>query len=295
MDETSTVTPSGGYDCIWIFVDKLTKMAHFIPAKKEGMTSEKLAHIFFDNIYRLHGLPHKIISDRDPRINNEFWQQLLKKAGARANMSTAGRPETDGQSEVNVRGCIDALRAFVNSNRDDWIKYLSAVEFAYNDTVHNSTGYTPFEMNYGKHPRSLTTLLFESITKEDNIQNVEAIDLWGRLIKITEQARENLQKTNDRMMKNDTGTRKETFERGDRVLLDKRAAGKGFSKEKLAPLYVGPFTILRKQGEHAYLLSLPPSMDIDPIINIRNLKRYRLNDDRKNIHPSHRLRRSIRF
>ena len=279
MDETSTVTPSGGYDCIWIFVDKLTKMAHFIPAKKEGLTSEKLAHLFFDNIYRLHGLPHKIISDRDPRINNEFWQQLLKKAGARANMSTAGRPETDGQSEVNVRGCIDALRAFVNSNRDDWIKYLSAVEFAYNDTVHNSTGYTPFEMNYGKHPRSLTTLLFESITKEDNIQNVEAIDLWGRLIKITEQARENLQKTNDRMMKNDTGTRKETFERGDRVLLDKRAAGKGFSKEKLAPLYVGPFTILRKQGEHAYLLSLPPSMDIDPIINIRNLKRYRLDDE----------------
>ena len=59
---------------------------------------------------------------------------------------------------------------------------------------------------------------------------------------------------------------------------DKRAAGKGFSKEKLAPLYVGPFTILRKQGEHAYLLSLPPSMDIDPIINIRNLKRYRLDE-----------------
>ena len=276
MDETSTVTPSGGYDCIWIFVDKLTKMAHFVAAKKEGLTSEKLAHLFFDNVYRLHGLPHKIISDRDPRINNEFWQQLLKKAGARANMSTAGRPETDGQSEVNVRGCIDALRAFVNSNRDDWIKFLSAVEFAYNDTVHNSTGYTPFEMNYGKHPRSLTTLLFESITKEDNIQNKEAIDLWGKLIQITEQARENLQKANDKMMKNNTGTRKETFERGDKVLLDKRAAGKGFSKEKLAPLYVGPFTILRKHGEHAYLLSLPPSMDIDPVINIRNLKRYRM-------------------
>ena len=131
-------------------------------------------------------------------------------------MSTTRRPETDGQSEVNVRGCIDALRAFVNINKDDRIKYLSAVEFAYNDTVHNITGYTPFEMNYGKHPRSLTTLLFESITKEDNIQNKEAIDLWGKLIKITEQARENLQKTNDKMMKNDTGTRKETFDEGIR-------------------------------------------------------------------------------
>ena len=281
MDETSTVTPSQGYDCIWVFICKLTKMAHFVPATKEGLTSKILAKLFFDHIYKLHGLPNKIISDRDPRINCEFWQQLLKRAGMRANMSTAGRPETDGQSEVTVRACIDLLRSFVNSNQDNWIEFLSAVEYAYNDTVNSSTGYTPFEMNYGKHPKGISTILFESIIKEDNIINQDAIDLWDRLIKINKQARENLQKVNNQMSSTNGRRRSEVFQKGDLVLLHKDAAGRNYSKEKLANLYVGPFTVLRQYGDHAYLLSLPPGMEIDPVVNIRNLKRYPFNEDEK--------------
>lgn len=274
MDETSTITPSNGYDCIWIFVDKMTKMAHFVPAKKEGLTSEKLAQLFFDHIYKLHGLPTKIISDRDTRINCEFWKELIKKAGIRANMSTAGRAQTDGQSEVTVRACIDMLRAFVNSNHDDWHDYLAAVEFAYNDTVHSSTGYTPFEMNNGKHPRGINSLLFDSITKEDQIQNNTSTDLWTKIIHITHQAKINLEHANAKMIANNGGRRSETFERGDLVLLHKGAAGSNVPQEKLAKLYVGPFAVLRRYGEHAYLISLPPAMNIDPVINIRNLKRF---------------------
>lgn len=89
----------------------------------------------------------------------------LQLLAHRRHMSTAGRAQTDGQSEVTVRACIDMLRSFVNSNRDDWYDSLSAVEFAYNDTVHSSTGYTPFEMNYGKHPRGINKLLFDNVTQ----------------------------------------------------------------------------------------------------------------------------------
>ena len=135
MDEAS-FPPCKGYDAIWVFVCRTTKMAHFVPVKKEGLNARKLADIFFENVYRLHGLPEKIISDRDPRINSEFWQRLLKRAGIKANMSTANRAQTDGQSEVTIRTCEDLLRAFVNSNQDDWMDYLAALEFAYNDTVH---------------------------------------------------------------------------------------------------------------------------------------------------------------
>ena len=67
-------------------------MAHFVPVKKEGLDARKLADFFFENVYRLHGLPEKIISDRDPMINSEFWQRLLKRAGIKANMSTASIP-----------------------------------------------------------------------------------------------------------------------------------------------------------------------------------------------------------
>ena len=274
MDETSTVTKSNGFDCIWVFVDRLTKMAHFIPAVKEGLTSVKLANLFFEHIYKLHGLPYKIISDRDPRMNNEFWQQVLKRAGIKSNMSTAGRAQTDGQSEVTVRACIDMLRSFVNSNRDDWHDYVAAVEFAYNDTVHSSTGYTPFEMNYGKHPRGINKILFDSIAKDRINDNTSAVDLWKKLINITTKARENMEKVNSKMIQNNPGKRKETFTRGDQVLIHKDYAGNNVSQEKLANLYVGPFTVLRQCGEHAYLLSLPPAMDIDPVLNIRALKRF---------------------
>ena len=86
----------------------------------------------------------------------------MNRVGVALNMSTASRAETDGQSEVTVRACIDMLRAYVNSNRNDWANYIAAVEFAYNDMVHSSTGYTPFEMNYGKHPRGSPTIIIRN-------------------------------------------------------------------------------------------------------------------------------------
>ena len=113
-DEVSGFVKSGEYDCIWVFVCKLTKMCHFVPAWKEGMTSEKLADLFFDHVFRLHGLPSKIISDRDPRFDNAFWKRLFQRLGVSLNMSTPGHPQTDGQSEVTIRALCDLLRAFVN-------------------------------------------------------------------------------------------------------------------------------------------------------------------------------------
>ena len=74
MDETSGFPASEGYDAIWIFVDKLSKMAHFVPVVKEGLTSQKLATLFFQHVFRLHGMPRTIVSDRDIRIDNTFWQ-----------------------------------------------------------------------------------------------------------------------------------------------------------------------------------------------------------------------------
>ena len=284
MDETS-VSPSGGFDCIWIFVDTLTKMAHFVPAKKEGLTSLELANLFFKHVYRLHGLPMKIISDRDPRINNDFWKQLFKKAGTQLNISTAERPQTDGQSEVTVRTCIDLLRAFTNSNQDDWIEFIDAVEFAYNNSVSAATGFTPFEMNFGKHPHSLNDLWFDRALRSDSPNALTAHNIWRKTLEIMEAAKKNLRKAQIAMSKADSSRpRTETFERGDKVLIHKSAAGMSIAKNKLARNFVGPFTVLRPVGASAFLLALPPGMQIHPVINIRKLKRYdadTVEDDRE--------------
>ena len=153
------------------------------------------------------------------------------------------------------------------------------MEFAYNDMVHSSTGYTPFEMNYGKHPRGVQQLLFETAYHGGSAESETAYDMWSKLHEIMQKARANMQKAMERLLERDTGSRKEEFERGDQVLVHKRRMGESVPQEKLADLYVGPYMVLRKVGGSAYLLALPPGIQIDPVINIRDLKRYPLTKD----------------
>jgi hypothetical protein len=86
------------HDVILVVVDKLTKVAHFIPSSlKDG--SPVLARKFVQEIFQLHGIPETIISDRDTRMTSQFWTTLNSSLGTRLNFSTAYHPKTDGQTE----------------------------------------------------------------------------------------------------------------------------------------------------------------------------------------------------
>ncbi|GJZ95843.1 putative reverse transcriptase domain-containing protein [Tanacetum coccineum] len=103
---------SGGYDAIWVIVDRLTKSAHFLPIREDFKT-EKLARIYINEIVARHGVPVSIISDHDGRFASHLWQALQKALGTKLNMSTAYHPETDGQSERTIQTLEDMLRACV--------------------------------------------------------------------------------------------------------------------------------------------------------------------------------------
>ena len=272
-DEVSGFPISGDYDAIWVFVCKLTKMCHFVPARKEGMTSEALADLFFDHVFRYHGLPTRIISDRDPRFDNAFWRRLHQRLGVSLNMSTPGHPQTDGQSEVTIRALCDMLQAFVNSNRDDWLQYLSILEFAYNDSVHTATGFTPFELNYGYHPRGVQHLLYESAASG----NAEDSTRVRRLSRLIHWARISIKKAITKMVEVKTvrpRKRKEEFIPGDRVLLRRDRAGETFPQDKLSPLWVGPFTVIKRISRVSYVIAVPPRFQAGPEFHIDYLKRY---------------------
>lgn len=84
FDVVGHTTPSNGYDCIWIFVDKLmSKMAHFVPIRKKGFTARDLAKIFFDNIFNLHGLPKSLVHDRDKLMTAVFFSSIHVSRGRR--------------------------------------------------------------------------------------------------------------------------------------------------------------------------------------------------------------------
>ena len=102
----------GKFDAIWVIVDRLTKSAHFVPVQTT-YNSEKLAKIYIQEIVRLHGVPISIIFYRGTQFTSHFWRSMKKELRTRVDLSTAIRPQTDGQSERTIQVLEDMLRACV--------------------------------------------------------------------------------------------------------------------------------------------------------------------------------------
>ena len=98
MDFIVGLPKSEGYTKIWVIVDRFSKMAHFIPLKTEEPIKE-LALTFVKEIWRLHGLPESIVSDRDTRFTSKFWTSLMQLLQVKLNVETALHPESDGKTE----------------------------------------------------------------------------------------------------------------------------------------------------------------------------------------------------
>ncbi|KAF1334277.1 reverse transcriptase, partial [Globisporangium splendens] len=136
---------------ILAIVDRFGKMIH-LNAVPAIVTAKQTAQIFLDSVFRLHGMPTEIVSDRDPRFTAAFWQELFRLLGTQLKMSTADHPQTDGQTERVTRTLEDILRSYAHSFTH-WNECLPLAEFAINNSVHVSTGHTPFYVNAPRHPR----------------------------------------------------------------------------------------------------------------------------------------------
>ncbi|GJY80338.1 putative reverse transcriptase domain-containing protein [Tanacetum coccineum] len=147
-----TRTPSG-YDTIWVIVDRQTKSAHFLPIKKTD-SIEKLTRLYLKEIVCRHGVPVSIILDQDSHFTSNFWRSLQKVLGTNLDMSTAYRPQTDGQSKRTIQTLEDMLRACVINLRSSWDRHLPLVEFSYNNSYHASIKAAPYEALYGRKCRS---------------------------------------------------------------------------------------------------------------------------------------------
>ncbi|KAF1314408.1 reverse transcriptase, partial [Globisporangium splendens] len=140
-----------GRNGILVLVDRFSKMVHLAPVS-DKISAEKTAKVFVDVVFRLHGLPVEIVSDRDTRFTSKFWRALFGLLDTKLSMSTAAHPETDGQTERVNRVLEDVLRSYATSFKE-WSEFLPLVEFALNNSTHVSTGHSPFYVNYGIHPR----------------------------------------------------------------------------------------------------------------------------------------------
>jgi len=141
-----------GKDAILVVCDRLSKMMHFV-ATMEGTTAEGLARLFRDNVWRLHGLPESVVSDRGPQFAAEFTKELKRMLGIQMKLSTAFHPQTNEQTEHMNQELEQYLRFFVDHRQKDWPEWLALAEFAVNNKIHSTTKVSLFMENYGREVR----------------------------------------------------------------------------------------------------------------------------------------------
>lgn len=260
-------TASGNTQIV-VFVDRLTKMTH-LAAMPTNATALDVAICFRHNVFRLHGLPRDIVSDRDAKFTSNLWTEIFKLLGPMSNMSTAYHPQSDGQTENMNRTLEDMLRHWINPAQDNWDKLLDCAEFAINNAYNLSIKNTPFRLNSGQNPLTPLGLIADTHVPA-------AKDFVGNMHEAMRSAKKALEDAQSRQKQQyDAKHRHQAFEVGQLVLLrTTNLRFKGPNAKKLLPKWIGPIRITDKVGQLAYKLALPAIMKIHPIFHTGLLKPY---------------------
>jgi RNase H-like domain found in reverse transcriptase/Reverse transcriptase (RNA-dependent DNA polymerase)/Integrase zinc binding domain/Chromo (CHRromatin Organisation MOdifier) domain len=270
MDIIGPLPESQGSNAILVVVDLMTKAVKFEATNME-LTSEGTARILRDRVFRDHGLPRRIVHDRDPRFVSKYLRSLLILLGVQQNPSTAYHPQTDGQTERMNQEVEQFLRVFVNHQQDDWKDWLAIAEFTHNNSVHSATGTTPFMLNVGQHP-------WTGQDTRREVRNESALEFAGRMKRIRENAQASMRQAAERMKRNfDRHARPaHTYEEGNLVYLEATNLKTDRPTRKLDDKRFGPFKIVKKVGAAAYKLHLPDNWPaIHPVFHESLLTPYR--------------------
>ncbi|KAF8676527.1 hypothetical protein AX14_004875 [Amanita brunnescens Koide BX004] len=266
VDLIGPLTPSKGKDMILVIVDRFSKKAYFL-LTNTTITSQGVANLYKEHIFKEHGLPKKVISDRGPQFISGFMKGLYTQLGIMANPLTAYHPQMDGQTERVNQELEEYLRIYVNKKQNDWEDWLPIAQFCHNNRQHSATGYSPFMIINRRHP-------FKGFSGKRNTTNQTAEEYISQFKKNWKEVKANLEKAADRMKKQHDKKKAPSrkYKPGDRVYLDAANIKTTHASKKLDAKFYGPFKVLEAVGKSAYKLELPPTWTIHPTFHESKLK-----------------------